>query len=177
MVVGCSGGATTRTGRTISRTLRAATWRSPSRTCAWRSRRFGTLLTPAPRTARLGLCLGRTQTHATLVVRTTLSMAARPSPARCRSAPPRAPCSCRTAGAGTPPPPTRPTHQGPLSSRGIAPGGSRRSSPAGNSASAAATTVSRKKEAKLAQKLGRLQPFTVVFSQECMGQLEYFGPT
>jgi serine/threonine protein kinase len=31
--------------------------------------------------------------------------------------------------------------------------------------------------AKLAQKLGRLQPFTAVFAQEGMGQLAPFGPT
>jgi hypothetical protein len=31
--------------------------------------------------------------------------------------------------------------------------------------------------AKLAQKLGQLQPFTAVFPQECMGQLASFGPT
>jgi hypothetical protein len=30
---------------------------------------------------------------------------------------------------------------------------------------------------KLAQKLGRLQPFIAVFPQECMGQLACFGPT
>jgi hypothetical protein len=33
------------------------------------------------------------------------------------------------------------------------------------------------KGAKLAQKLGQLQPFAAVFAQECMGQLAYFGPT
>jgi hypothetical protein len=33
------------------------------------------------------------------------------------------------------------------------------------------------KDAKLAQKLGRLQPLTAVFPQECVGQLGYFGPT
>ena len=33
------------------------------------------------------------------------------------------------------------------------------------------------KDAKLAQKLGQLQPFIVVFPQECMGQLASFGPT
>ena len=33
------------------------------------------------------------------------------------------------------------------------------------------------KVAKLAQKLGQLQPFVSVFPQECMGQLAYFGPT
>ena len=32
-------------------------------------------------------------------------------------------------------------------------------------------------EIKLAQKLGHLQPFLAVFSQECMGQLASFGPT
>jgi hypothetical protein len=35
----------------------------------------------------------------------------------------------------------------------------------------------REKDAKLAQKLDQLQPFTAVFPQECMGQLAYFGPT
>ena len=33
------------------------------------------------------------------------------------------------------------------------------------------------KDAKLAQKLGQLQPFIAVFPQECMGQLASFGPT
>jgi hypothetical protein len=33
------------------------------------------------------------------------------------------------------------------------------------------------KDAKSAQKLGQLQPFIDVFSQECMGQLASFGPT
>jgi hypothetical protein len=33
------------------------------------------------------------------------------------------------------------------------------------------------KDAKLAQKLGQLQPFIAVFPQECMGQLAYFWPT
>jgi hypothetical protein len=33
------------------------------------------------------------------------------------------------------------------------------------------------KAAKLAQKLGQLQPFTAVFPQECMGQPSSFGPT
>ena len=33
------------------------------------------------------------------------------------------------------------------------------------------------KDAKLAQKLGQLQPFLAVFPQECMGQLASFGPT
>jgi hypothetical protein len=33
------------------------------------------------------------------------------------------------------------------------------------------------KDAKLAQRLGQLQPFMAVFPQECMGQLAYFGPT
>ena len=33
------------------------------------------------------------------------------------------------------------------------------------------------KEAKLAQKLGQLQPFIAVFPHECMGQLASFGPT
>ena len=33
------------------------------------------------------------------------------------------------------------------------------------------------KAAKLAQKLGQLHPFIVVFPQECMGRLAYFGPT
>jgi hypothetical protein len=32
-------------------------------------------------------------------------------------------------------------------------------------------------DAKLAQKLGQLQPFTAVFPPECMGQFAYFGPT
>jgi hypothetical protein len=34
-----------------------------------------------------------------------------------------------------------------------------------------------KRDAKLAQKLGQLQPFIAVFSQECIGQLASFGPT
>ena len=33
------------------------------------------------------------------------------------------------------------------------------------------------KDAKLAQKLGQLQPFIAVFPQECVGQLAHFGPT
>ena len=33
------------------------------------------------------------------------------------------------------------------------------------------------KDAKLAQKLGQLQPFIAVLPQECMGQLASFGPT
>jgi hypothetical protein len=33
------------------------------------------------------------------------------------------------------------------------------------------------KDAKLAQKLGQLQPFMAVFSQECMGQLASSGLT
>ena len=33
------------------------------------------------------------------------------------------------------------------------------------------------KDAKLAQKLGQLQPFRTVFPEECMGQLASFGPT
>jgi hypothetical protein len=33
------------------------------------------------------------------------------------------------------------------------------------------------KAAKLAQKLGQLQPFVAVFLQECTGQLASFGPT
>ena len=33
------------------------------------------------------------------------------------------------------------------------------------------------KDAKLAQKLGQLQPFVAVFPPECMGQLASFGPT
>ena len=33
------------------------------------------------------------------------------------------------------------------------------------------------KDAKLAQKLGQLQPFIAVFPPECTGQLAYFGPT
>jgi hypothetical protein len=33
------------------------------------------------------------------------------------------------------------------------------------------------KAAKLAQKLGQLQPFVAVSLQECMGQLASFGPT
>jgi hypothetical protein len=36
---------------------------------------------------------------------------------------------------------------------------------------------SSEKDAKLAQKLGQLQPFKAVFLQECMGQLASFGPT
>jgi hypothetical protein len=35
----------------------------------------------------------------------------------------------------------------------------------------------RKRRHLLAQKLGQLQPFIAVFPQECMGQLEYSGPT
>jgi hypothetical protein len=35
----------------------------------------------------------------------------------------------------------------------------------------------RKKDAKLAQKLGQLQPFLAVFLLECIGQPVYFGPT
>jgi hypothetical protein len=34
-----------------------------------------------------------------------------------------------------------------------------------------------KKEAKLAQKLGQLQPYIAVLPQECMGQLASFGPS
>jgi hypothetical protein len=33
-----------------------------------------------------------------------------------------------------------------------------------------------RKGAELAQKLGQLQPFIAVFTQECMGQLASFGP-
>jgi hypothetical protein len=33
------------------------------------------------------------------------------------------------------------------------------------------------KDAKLAQKLGQLQPFLAALPQECMGQLASFGPT
>jgi hypothetical protein len=33
------------------------------------------------------------------------------------------------------------------------------------------------KGARLARKLGQLQPFIAVFPQECIGQLAYFGPT
>ena len=32
-------------------------------------------------------------------------------------------------------------------------------------------------DAKLAQKLGQLQPFLAVFQLECVGQLASFGPT
>ena len=32
-------------------------------------------------------------------------------------------------------------------------------------------------DGKSAQKLGHLQPSMAVFSQECMGQRAYFGPT
>ena len=32
-------------------------------------------------------------------------------------------------------------------------------------------------DAKLAQKLGQLQPYIAVFPHECMGQLAVFGPT
>ena len=39
-----------------------------------------------------------------------------------------------------------------------------------------AVFLSSEKDAKLAQKLGQLQPFIPVFLQECMGQLAYFGP-
>jgi hypothetical protein len=40
------------------------------------------------------------------------------------------------------------------------------------------TKISRgEKDAKLAQKLGQLQPFIVVFPKDCMGQLAFFGPT
>ena len=41
---------------------------------------------------------------------------------------------------------------------------------------AAAAAGEGEKDAKLAQKLGQLQPFTAVFPQECMGQLASFGP-
>ena len=41
----------------------------------------------------------------------------------------------------------------------------------------ALTSCKSEKDAKLAQKLGQLQPFIVVFPQECMGQLASFGPT
>ena len=37
--------------------------------------------------------------------------------------------------------------------------------------------LSSEKVAKLAQKLGQLQPFTAVFPQECLGRLASFGPT
>jgi|FLMP01.3.fsa_nt_emb hypothetical protein len=37
--------------------------------------------------------------------------------------------------------------------------------------------ISGQKDAKLAQKLGHLQPFLAVFPQECMGQLASSGPT
>jgi hypothetical protein len=33
------------------------------------------------------------------------------------------------------------------------------------------------KDARLAQKLGQLQPFLAVLPQECIGQLAYFGST
>jgi hypothetical protein len=39
------------------------------------------------------------------------------------------------------------------------------------------TAILSEKDAKLAQKLGQLQPFIAVFPPECMGQLAYFGPT
>jgi hypothetical protein len=40
-----------------------------------------------------------------------------------------------------------------------------------------ASKVQSEKDAKLAQKLGQLQPFTAaVFPQECMGQLASSGP-
>ena len=42
---------------------------------------------------------------------------------------------------------------------------------------AARCIVLSEKDAKLAQKLDQLQSFIVVFPQECMGQLAYFGPT
>jgi hypothetical protein len=35
----------------------------------------------------------------------------------------------------------------------------------------------REKDAKLAQKLAQLQPFTAALPQECTGQLAYFGQT
>jgi hypothetical protein len=38
-------------------------------------------------------------------------------------------------------------------------------------------TNTSEKDARLAQKLGQLQPFLAVFPQECTGQLTYFGPT
>jgi hypothetical protein len=41
----------------------------------------------------------------------------------------------------------------------------------------AAATAASEHDAKLAQKLGQLQPFAASFPQECMGQLAYFGPT
>ena len=37
--------------------------------------------------------------------------------------------------------------------------------------------TSSEKDAKLAQKLGQLQPSVAVFPQECAGQLASFGPT
>ena len=33
------------------------------------------------------------------------------------------------------------------------------------------------KDTKLAQKLGQLQSFLAILTQECVGQLAYFGPT
>ena len=37
--------------------------------------------------------------------------------------------------------------------------------------------IASEKDAKLAQKLGQLQPFTAVFPRECMGQPASSGPT
>ena len=39
------------------------------------------------------------------------------------------------------------------------------------------TSDQSEKDAKLAQKLGQLQPFIAMFPRECMGQLASFGPT
>jgi hypothetical protein len=39
------------------------------------------------------------------------------------------------------------------------------------------TAALREKDARLAQKLGQLQPFVAVFSQGCTGQLGPLGPT
>jgi hypothetical protein len=44
-------------------------------------------------------------------------------------------------------------------------------------AETAAALVTSEKDAKLAHKLGQLQPFIAVFPQECLGQLASFGPT
>jgi hypothetical protein len=49
--------------------------------------------------------------------------------------------------------------------------------PAGTSVRLFAWLPLSEKDAKLAQKLGQLQPFMDVSPQECMGQLASFGPT
>ena len=48
---------------------------------------------------------------------------------------------------------------------------------AGGAAPRASVRVPSEKDAKLAQRLGQLQPFIAAFPQEYMGQLASFGPT